>query len=116
MSDDQNAVGFGGAAATERTGNVAQDLQGLRFNVSEETPALHVVDPPPERPTPTLSRSSWERKVVRRIFLTDVLVVAFAVVVAHIVRFNVIPIPPAILQEILPQCPALSISRSSSAG
>ena len=110
MFDDQNAVGFGGAAATERTGNVAQDLQGLRFNVSKETPALHVVDPPPERPTHTLSRSSWERKVVRRIFLTDVLVVAFAVVVAHIIRFNVIPIPPAILQEILPRALLIDIT------
>ena len=80
---------------------MAQDLQGLRFDVSE-TPALHVVDPPPERPTQTLSRSRWERKVARRILLTDALVVAFAVAVAHVLRYYVLPVPPDILAEVRP--------------
>ena len=76
---------------------MAQDLQGLRFDVSK-TSGLHVVDPPPERPAPTtMSRSSWERKVARRILLTDALVVAFAVAAAHVLRYHVIPVPPDIL-------------------
>ncbi|MGH3474877.1 MAG: hypothetical protein ACRDOT_08195, partial [Aeromicrobium sp.] len=88
---------------------MAQDLQGLRFNVSDETPALHVVDPPPERPTQTMSRSSWERKVARRILFTDALVVAFAVAVAHVLRYYVIPVPPDILAAVQPGVWEISI-------
>ena len=80
---------------------MAQDLQGLRFDVSDSQ-VLHVVDPPPEQPTQTVSRARWERKIVRRIFLTDVLVVAAAVGVAHVLRYNVIPVPPDILAEVRP--------------
>ena len=87
---------------------MAQDLQGLRFDVSE-TPVLHVVDPPPERPSSTLSRSGWERKVVRRILLTDALAVAVAVAVAHVLRYSVIPGPPAILDGVRPGVWQLSI-------
>jgi exopolysaccharide biosynthesis polyprenyl glycosylphosphotransferase len=101
MSDERIHRGLGGTAAAERTVTVAQDLQGLRFVVSD-TPPLHVVDPPPEPPTPTLSRSRWERKVVRRIFLTDAAVVAFAVGVAHVLRYDVMPVPPDILAEVRP--------------
>ena len=101
MSDDLNRRGLGGAAATERKGTVAQDLQGLRFDVGD-SPVLHVVDPPPERPTLALSRSRWERKVARRILLTDALVVAVAVAVAHVLRYYVIPVPPAILADVRP--------------
>lgn len=79
---------------------MAQDLQGLRLSVSDETPALHVVDPPPVRPMPTVSRSSWEREVLRRVLLTDVFVVAFAVVAAHIIRYNVIGVPQAVFNAI----------------
>jgi exopolysaccharide biosynthesis polyprenyl glycosylphosphotransferase len=93
---------------TERTVNVAQDLQGLRFDVSEPS-GLHIVDPPPEQPAPTLSRSSWERKVALRILLTDALVVAFAVGVAHVLRYNVIPVPPAILNDVRPTAWQISI-------
>jgi exopolysaccharide biosynthesis polyprenyl glycosylphosphotransferase len=107
MTDDLIAVGSG-ALRRERTVTVAQDLQGLRFDVSD-APALHVVDPPPERPTLTLSRSRWERRVARRILLTDALVVAFAVGVAHVLRYNVIPVPPAILAEARPSVWQISI-------
>jgi exopolysaccharide biosynthesis polyprenyl glycosylphosphotransferase len=88
---------------------VAQDLQGLRFDVSDETPALHVVDPPPERQSPTVSRSRWERKVARRIFLTDATVVALAVAVAHVLRYNVLPVPPDGLAEVRPGVWEISI-------
>jgi exopolysaccharide biosynthesis polyprenyl glycosylphosphotransferase len=85
----------------ERTVTVAQDLQGLRFDV-DDAPGLHVVDPPPARPTQRLSRARWEQKVVRRILLTDALVVAFAVAVAHVLRYNIIPVPPDILAGVRP--------------
>ena len=87
---------------------MAQDLQGLRFDVSD-APALHVVDPPPERPLHTLSRARWERRVVRRILFTDALVVAFAVAVAHVIRYNVMPVPPEILALARPNVWQISI-------
>ena len=86
---------------------MAQDLQGLRFDVSDG-PALHVVDPPPERLLHTLSRARWERRVVRRILFTDALVVAFAVAMAHVIRYYVIPVPQVFLDLMRP--PAWSVS------
>ncbi len=80
---------------------MVQDVQGLRFDVNE-TPPLHVVDAPVERPAVTLTRARWERKVVRRIFLTDATVVAMAVAVAHVLRYHVIPVPPDILAGVRP--------------
>ena len=78
---------------------MAQDLQGLRFDVTDP-PALHVVDRPDEWALAPLSRARWERKIVRRILLTDVFVVAIAVVAAHILRYNVIGVPQVVLNEI----------------
>jgi len=86
---------------------VVQDLQALRFDVSD-SPVLHVVDPPPERSTAikprtrSMSRSRWERKIVRWILITDALVVAAAVAMAHFLRYNVIPVPPAALEQARP--------------
>jgi exopolysaccharide biosynthesis polyprenyl glycosylphosphotransferase len=94
---------------------VAQDLQGLRFDVSDP-PALHVVDPPPERPTDTqsrtqpISRSRWERKMVHRILLTDALVVAVAVAAAHILRYHVMPVPDIWLDQVQPGVWPVSIT------
>ncbi len=88
---------------------MAQDLQGLRFDVSNP-PALQVVDTPPERPTFTLSRARWERRVVRRLLLTDALVVAFAVAVAHVVRYYVIPVPQVFLDTMRPPIWSVSIT------
>jgi len=86
---------------------VVQDLQALRFDVNDSS-VLHVVDPLPQRPTVStarskpLSRSSWERKIVRRILLSDALVVAVAVAVAHVLRYNVMPAPTAALDQVRP--------------
>ena len=88
---------------------MAQDLQGLRFDVSDP-PALHVVDPHVERAAAPLSRARWERKVVRRILVTDALVVAFAVAAAHAFRYYVIPVPQAVLDQIQPFVWSVSIA------
>ena len=74
---------------------MAQDLQGLRFDFS--SPALlHVVEPPIERPTTSLARARWERKLTRRVHISDAIVVAVAVAVAHVVRYIVLPVAPEV--------------------
>jgi exopolysaccharide biosynthesis polyprenyl glycosylphosphotransferase len=87
---------FVGSAA-ERTVTVAQDLQGLRLDVSVEPTALHVVEAPVERSPMALTRRRWERKFSRRVLISDTLVIAFAVAVAHVVRYAVLPAPPTAL-------------------
>jgi exopolysaccharide biosynthesis polyprenyl glycosylphosphotransferase len=108
IKNDLNAVGWG-AAVTGRTVNVAQDLQGLRFDVSD-TPALHVVDPPVEPAVAPLSRARWERKIVRRILVTDAVVVGLAVMVAHTVRYYAFPVPQALLDQARPGVWTVSIA------
>src|SRR5687767_6549180 len=85
-----------GGASVERTLTVAQDLQGLRFDVSSPVP-LHVVEPPVERPTAALTRTGWERKLGRRVMISDAVVVAIAVGVAHVMRYFVLPLSPEAL-------------------
>jgi exopolysaccharide biosynthesis polyprenyl glycosylphosphotransferase len=89
---------------------VAQDLQGLRFDVSD-APALHVVDSPPARPLSfALSRARWERKLVRRLLIADAFAVAFAVAVAHAIRYYVMPVPQVFLDAMRPPIWSVSIS------
>jgi exopolysaccharide biosynthesis polyprenyl glycosylphosphotransferase len=75
---------------------VAQDLQGLRFDVSSPAP-LHVVEAPLEVPTMTVTRTRWERRLGRRVRISDAVVVAIAVAIAHVVRYFVLPVPPEAL-------------------
>ena len=99
----------GGGAVVERTLTVAQDLQGLRFDVSSPAP-LHVVEPPIERPTKPVARKRWERKVGRRILVADALTVAIAVAVAHALRFNVFPVPASAMEGAVPGIETVSIT------
>ena len=80
---------------------MAQDLQGLRFDVSE-APPLHIVDAPGDRPALSISRARWERKASRRILVADTFVVGLAVAVAHVVRYYVIPVPEGALDRAWP--------------
>ncbi len=85
---------------------MAQDLHGLRFDASVESPALRVVDAPvvttaddagastPAAPSP---RPQWERSLRRRVLATDVLVVGTAVVAAHVIRYDVAAAPPPVV-------------------
>ena len=107
MTDDLIVAGSGvlrrkGLSPWRRT-------SGFRFDVSDAQ-ALHVVGPPPERSLHTLSRARWERKVVRRILFTDALVVAFAVGVAHVIRYYVIPVPQVFLDSMRPPIWSVSIT------
>ncbi len=80
---------------------MAQDLQGLRFDVSSP-PELRVVTEPVEQPGDSLSRARWERRVSRRILVSDVFMVGFAVATAHVCRYYVIPVPQTILDQVHP--------------
>ena len=76
---------------------MAQDLQGLRFDVSNPL-ALHVVEAPLETPTAkAVTRAVWERRLGRRVRISDAIVVAIAVAIAHVVRYLVLPVPPEAL-------------------
>lgn len=81
----------------ERTPTVVQDLQGLRFDVSSPAP-LHVVEAPPEIPTTALTRTRWERELIRRVLISDAIVIAIAVSVAHVVRYIILPVAPEVFQ------------------
>jgi hypothetical protein len=80
---------------------LAQDLQGLRFDVTE-TPPLRVVDQPVDRPAAPLTRKRWEHKVGRRILITDLLAVGLAVAVSHAFRYYFIPVPAEMLARARP--------------
>ncbi|MGI9085872.1 MAG: sugar transferase [Aeromicrobium sp.] len=58
----------------------------------------------------SLTRRRWERKFVRRVLVTDVLVVGFAVSLAHIVRYYVIPAPQILLDQNYPGIWPVSIT------
>ena len=75
------------------TPTVAQDLQGLRFDISVPTP-LHVVEAPREATPVTATRSRWERTLIRGVRISDAIVVAIAIAVAHVVRYMVLPVHP----------------------
>lgn len=76
---------------------MAQDLQGLRFDVSVEPTALHLVETPFERRSMTLSRRRWERNLSWRVLISDGIMVALAVAVAHVVRYSILPAPSGIV-------------------
>jgi exopolysaccharide biosynthesis polyprenyl glycosylphosphotransferase len=90
---------------------VVQDLQALRFDVGDSQ-VLRVVGSRPAQSTVStkrnesrsrpLSRSGWERKIVHRVLLTDALVVAIAVAIAHVLRYNIMPVPPEVLAQLRP--------------
>ena len=77
---------------------MAQDLQGLRFDVSVEPTSLHLVETPVERRPVTLPRRRWERKLSRRVLISDILMVGVAVAAAHVLRYTVLPAPPTALK------------------
>ena len=71
---------------------MAQDLQGLRFDVSSPAP-LHVVEAPHDEPTMALSRSRWERRIARYMLVTDAFAIGIAVALAHALRYYILPAP-----------------------
>lgn len=87
---------------------MAQDLQGLRFDVSVP-PALHVVDAPADLPVKPLTRAHWERKFTRRLLVTDAFVIGIAVAAAHVIRYQVMP-PPVIVLENRPGIWGVSVA------
>src|SRR5688500_7445958 len=45
----------------------------------------------------TETRTRWEHKLIRRVRISDAIVVAIAVAVAHVVRYEVLPVTPEAL-------------------
>lgn len=78
---------------------MAQDLQGLRFDVSD-SPAVHLVEAPAVLNSPKVSvtRDRWEGKLSRRVRYADAVVVVVAVTAAHVMRYVVLPVPPEALE------------------
>lgn len=73
---------------------MAQDLQGLRFDVSVPA-ALSVLEAPREaEPVTVPTRSRWERTLVRRVHASDAVVLAIAIGLAHLLRYEVLPVAP----------------------
>ena len=89
---------------------MVQDLQGLRLEASEAPPPLHVVEQSDERRPAVLTRARWDRRIGRWILVTDAVAVAIAVAVAHVLRFDVFPVPASAMAGAVPGIETVSIT------
>ncbi len=71
---------------------MVQDLQGLRFDVATAS-TLRLVESPADRTEVTVGRSVWERRLTRSIMAADLVVLAVAIGLAHVLRYRTLSAP-----------------------